>query len=110
MRLAGVSTGAAVVSIFTADGIWQRAASPFVCLVHEAAGRISGAAGLGVTLVPGRLSWTRNSQTGLVLQGRYLLQPRKAQVTWFVTSLLGHIALIAFRAAVLVIATANSLR
>lgn len=90
--------------------LWQRAAAPFVGLVHEAAGRVLGAAGLGVTHVPGRPSWTGNSRSGLILlQGRYLLQPGQAELTGFVTSLFSHIAFVAFGAAVLVIVTAHGL-
>lgn len=105
--LTGVSAGAAVVSIFAADSVRQRAAAPFVFLFHEAAGRVSGTAGLGVAHV---LSWTGNSLAEHLLQGWDLLQPGHTEATGFVTSALCHIALVAFRAAVLVIVAAHSLR
>lgn len=107
MRLTGVSSRAAVVSIFTADGVWQRAASPSVRLVHEAAGGISGAAGPGVAHVPDGPSRTGN---GLGLQGRDLLHPGPARLAGSVAGLLGHVAFVAFRAAVLVIVAAHGLR
>lgn len=129
MRLTGVTAGAAVVSILTADRLRnsdrvnaissvsvravsisaylrQRAAAPFVALVHEAAGRVSGAACLAVAHVPGR---TGNSPAGLLLQGRDLLQPGEAEAAGLVTRLLGHVTFVAFGAAVLVIAAAHSL-
>lgn len=110
MRFTGVTAGAAVVSVITADCFLQRAAAPFVGLVHEAAGRVLGAAGLGVTHVLGRPSWTANSLAGNPLQGWYLLEPGEAALTKLVTSLLGNITLVAFGAAVLMIVTAHSLR
>lgn len=90
----------------------QRAAAPFLGLVHEAAGGVFGAAGLGVAHVPGRPSWTGNSSTGLLLllQGRDLLQPGQAEVTGLVTRLFSHVTLVAFGAAVLTIATAHGLQ
>lgn len=75
-------------------------------LFHEAAGRVSGTAGLGIAHVP---SWIGNSPAELLLQGRDLLQPGHTEATGFVTGPLGHIALVAFGAAVLVIVAAHSL-
>lgn len=75
-------------------------------LFHEAAGRVSGTAGLGVAHV---LSWMGNSLAELLLQGWDLLQPGHTEATGFVTGALCHIALVAFGAAVLVIVAAHSL-
>lgn len=75
-------------------------------LFHEAAGRVSGTAGLGVAHV---LSWMGNSLAKLLLQGWDLLQPGHTEATGFVTGALCHIALVAFGAAVLVIVAAHSL-
>lgn len=90
----------------------QRAAAPFLALAHEAAGRVFGAAGLGVTHVPDRPSWTGNrSGTGLLLQGRDLLQPGQPEASvGFITRLFSHVTFITFRAAVLMIATAHGLK
>lgn len=78
-------------------------------VLHEAAGRVLGAAGLGVAHVLGRPSWTANSLSGNLLQGWYLLEPGEAAFTELVTSLLSHVTLVAFGAAVLMIVTAHSL-
>lgn len=137
VRFTAVTAGAAVVPVVTTDRlrnskrnakkqtnmwssplvcetgwttyVWQRAAAPFLGLFHEAAGRISGAAGLAVAHVLGRPSWTGNSQNGLLLQGRDLLQPGQAEATGPLTSLFSHVTFVAFWAAVLMIATAHSL-
>lgn len=77
--------------------------------VHEAAGRVPGAASLGVTHVLGRRSWTGNSLTGLVLQDRCLRQPGQAEATGLITSLFSHVTSVAFGAAVLMIVTAHRL-
>lgn len=108
--LTAVPAGAAVVSIFTADGLRQRAAAPFVVVFHEAAGRVFGTAGLGIAHVLGRLSWIRKGLAGLLPQGWYLPQPGQAEATGLITGLLGHIAFVAFGAAVLMIVAAHSLR
>lgn len=89
--------------------IWQRAAAPFLALLHEAAGRVPGAAGVAVTHDLGWLSWTENSWTGLPLQGRDLLQPGKAEAPGPVTGLPRHVAFVPLWAAVLVVVTAHSL-
>lgn len=78
-------------------------------IFHEAAGRVPGTAGLGVTQVLGWLSWIGNWLAGLLLQGRYLPQPGQAEATGLVTGLLGHIAFVAFGAAVLMVVAAHSL-
>lgn len=78
-------------------------------LVHEAARCVFGAAGLGVTHVLGQPTWTGNNLIGFILQGWYLLQPGQAQVSRLVTSLLSHITLVAFGAAVVMIVAAHSL-
>ena len=134
MRLTAVTAGAAVVSVITAHSLKngtgnlkhshrlfqrasvliitylrQRAAAPFLCPVHEAAGRVLGAAGLGVTHVLGRPRWTGNSVTKLLLQGRDLLQPGQAETTGLLAGLFSHVTLVAFRTAVLAIVTAHSL-
>lgn len=75
-------------------------------LFHEAAGRVSGTAGLGVAHVLSRMG---NSPAELLLQGWDLLQPGHTEATRFVTGALCHIALVAFGAAVLVIVAADSL-
>lgn len=94
----------------------QRAAAPLVCVVHEAAGGVLGAAGLGVAHVPVGQNQARAGHgpgpgrgRGLRLQGRDLLQPGEAQVLRLVAGLLGHVALVAFGAAVLVVAAAHGL-
>lgn len=134
VRLATVAAGAAVVPITTAHRlrsskhkcsetakssaldtgpvsayVWQRAAAPSVGLLHEAAGRLPGAAGLGVTHVPGWSSWTGNGPTGLLLQGGGLLEPGQAEAAGLVASLFSHVAFVAAWTAVLVIAAAHGL-
>lgn len=90
--------------------VGQRAAAPLVRLLHEAAGRVLRAAGFVVAHVLGVSCWTRNGLAELRLQGRDLLPPRQADAARLVTRLLGHVAGVAFRAAVLMIFTANSLQ
>lgn len=107
---AGVAAGAAVVTIVTTDRLWQGTAAPFVSLAHEAAGCVPGAAGVGVAHVSVRSRQTGHSLGGRLLQGCDLLEPGQADISRLVTSLLSHITLISFGAAVLVIITANSLR
>lgn len=127
MGLAGVSTGTTVVSIFTAHSLrdstafpqtlsnirdrsdpstdlWQRAAPPLVALLHEAAGCVSGAAGLSITLV-----FIIPSLTGALPHGRELLLPWQTGTAGSLTGLLRHVALVAFGAAVLQIRAAHSL-
>lgn len=89
--------------------VWQRAAAPFLGLLHEAAGRVPGAAGVAVTHDLGWLSWTENGTAGLLLQGRDLLQPGQAEAPGPVAGLSGHVAFVPLRAAVLMIVTAHSL-
>lgn len=89
--------------------VWQRAAAPFLGLLHEAAGGVPGAAGVAVTHDFGRLSWTENSTTGLLQQGWDLLQPGQTEAPGPVTGLSGHVAFVPFWAAVLMIVTAHGL-
>lgn len=88
----------------------QRAAAPLLGLFHEAAGCILGAAGIGVTHFPGKLSWKWYSPRGLPLQGRYFQQPGQSQTTGFITRLLSHVTLVAFGAAVLLVTAAHGLQ
>ena len=97
------------MSVLIITYLRQRAAAPFLCPVHEAAGCVLGAAGLGITHVLGRLRWTGNSLTKLLLQGRDLLQPGQAETTGLLAGLFSHVTLVAFWTAVLVIVTAHSL-
>lgn len=91
------------------SNLGEGAAAPFVGLLHEAAGGVSGTAGLVVTHVLGRPRPTRKPWSGGPLQGRYLLQPRHTQLTRHLTRLLSHVALEASGTAVLIIITAHSL-
>lgn len=125
-----VSAGAAVASVFTAHRLrstrpsdiwerprpsslhtrqthlWQWAAAPLMGPVHEAARGVPRAAGLGVTHVV-----VRPSPCGSSLQGKDLVVPWDAQqAAGLVTCLLSHVTLVAFGAAVLVIAAANRLQ
>lgn len=86
----------------------QRAAAPLLRPVHEAAGRVFGAAGLAVTHGPGSTG-TGNGPSGLPLQGQRLPEPGQAEVAGLVTRLLGHVTFVAFGAAVLTIVTAHGL-
>ena len=79
-------------------------------LFHEAAGCVSGAAGLRVAHVLVGSGSTGKGRAELVLPGRYLLQPRQAQVAGLVAGLRGHVALVASGAAVLMIVTAHGLK
>lgn len=106
VEVTGVSTGAAVVSICTADGIRQRAAAPPLRPSHEAAGCVSGAAGPSVTHVP----VSAHQCLPRPLQGWDLLQPRRSGAVGLVAGLLGHVALVPVGAAVLVVVTADGLR
>lgn len=89
--------------------VWQRAAAPSAGRLHEAAGRVPGAAGLAVAHVPGWSSRTGNGPTGLRLQGGGLLEPGQAEAAGLVAGLFSHVAFVAVRTAVLVIAAAHGL-
>lgn len=119
MRLAGVSGGAAVVPIITTHRLGQRAAAPPVALVHEAAGGVPGAAGVGVAHVPVPARQNGTGPVGLVLlplllmqlqQRRDLAQPRQPHASGLVAGLLGQVAQVACGAAVLVVVAAHGLR
>lgn len=89
--------------------IWQRAAAPFVALLHEATGRIPRAARVAVTHFLGWSSCSGYKLIRLLQQGRHLLDPRQAEAPRPVAGLRSHITFVVFRTAVLVITTANSL-
>lgn len=80
------------------------AAAPFLRLLHEAAAGVSRAAGLVVTHHLG------SRLTGLLLQGRYLLQPRQTGAAGLFTGLNRHVTLVAIGTAVLAVAAAHGLR
>lgn len=91
----------------------QRTAAPSAALLHEAAGRVSGAACFALAHGPVR---TSRVGTGLLCLGRDFLerrefpQPREAGCPRTVAGLLGHVAHVALWAAVLTITAANGLR
>lgn len=89
----------------------QRTAAPSVALLHEAAGRVSGAACCAVASGPVRTSQAGNGLLGRdVLERRKLPQPGEAGCTGTIACLLGHVAQVALWTAVLTITAANGLR
>lgn len=108
-RLSEDAAGGSEVGVTDAR---QRTAAPSAALLHEAAGRVSGAARFAVARRPVGASRAGNGLLRLgrdFLERRELPQPGEAGLAGTVARLLGHVAHVALWTAVLAIAAANGL-